>query len=60
MMTIKVADLEEIYDALADTIDRAPPERRELVLVKLVLLLAQDTTDPARFRTLADTALQDL
>jgi hypothetical protein len=60
MMTIKIAHLEEIYDALADAIDRAPPERRELMLVKLVLLLAQDTADPVHFRALADTALHDL
>jgi len=59
-MTIKLADLEEAYDALAEAIDRTPPDRRELMLVKLVLLQARDAADPARLRALAEIALQDL
>lgn len=59
-MAIDTAQLETIYDRLADTIDAAPAGRRELLLVKLVLLLAAEHPDPDRFRELAQAALRDL
>lgn len=59
-MTIDTAQLETLYDTLADTIDAAPADRRELLLVKLVLLLAAEHPDPDRFRDLAQSALRDL
>ncbi|ALS60037.1 hypothetical protein [Pandoraea norimbergensis] len=43
-----IAGLEEIYDTLALAIDAAPEDRRELLLAKLALLLANDVGDPQR------------
>ncbi|TNE67831.1 DUF2783 domain-containing protein [Celeribacter ethanolicus] len=36
------ADLETVYEALAEDIDRVGPEKSALFLSKLALLLAQD------------------
>jgi hypothetical protein len=58
--SLNLSALEAVYDTLAETLDRAPPAQRELVLVKLVLLLAQDLGDERRFAALAGEALQDL
>ena len=55
-----LADLERVYDALAQTLDRAPQGRRELLLVKLALLLAHAMGDGDEFVRLAEIALQDL
>jgi hypothetical protein len=52
--------LEAVYDTLAETLDRVPPAQRELLLVKLALLLAQDLGDASRFAALAQAAQQDL
>lgn len=41
-------DLERIYEALADAIDRTGREREAVMLARLVLLLAQDSADPER------------
>lgn len=43
-----IAGLEEIYDALALAIDATPEDRRELLLAKLALLLANEIDDPHR------------
>ncbi|VVD68498.1 hypothetical protein PIN31009_00481 [Pandoraea iniqua] len=43
-----IAGLEEIYDTLALAIDAAPADRRELLLAKLALLLANEISDPQR------------
>lgn len=43
-----VAGLEEIYDTLALAIDTAQPDRRELLLAKIALLLANEIDDPQR------------
>jgi len=45
---IAIAGLEEIYDTLALAIDAAPADRRELLLAKLALLLANEIGDPQR------------
>lgn len=58
--TLTLSGLEAVYDGLAETLDQAPPEKAELLLVKLALLLAQDLGDADRFAALARTALQDL
>lgn len=58
--TLTLSGLEAVYDCLAETLDQAPPEKSELLLVKLALLLAQDLGDEDRFAALARTALQDL
>jgi hypothetical protein len=59
-MTIDTARLETVYDRLAETLDAAPADRREQVLVKLVLLLAAEHPDPDRFEALTAAALRDL
>jgi len=43
-----IAGLEEIYDTLALAIDATPEDRRELLLAKLALLLANEIDDPQR------------
>ena len=58
--SLSLPDLETVYDTLAQTLDAAAPEQAELLLVKLVLLLAQDLGDSTRFAALAQTALLDL
>jgi hypothetical protein len=57
---LPLAELETTYDLLADAIDRAPAGKSELMLVKLVLLLANELGSAERVATLAETALRDL
>ncbi|MBT9487574.1 MAG: DUF2783 domain-containing protein [Rubrivivax sp.] len=52
--------LESTYDALAEAIDQAGATQSELMLAKLVLLLAQELGDAARVQALMQTALADL
>lgn len=52
--------LESTYDALAQAIDRAGADKSELMLTKLVLLLAQELGDAPRVLALVETALADL
>ena len=59
-IALTLPGLEAVYDTLAETIDQAPSALRELMLVKLVVLLANDLGDAGRFAELARTALQDL
>ena len=35
-------DLERVYEALAEALDAAPPDTRELLLAKLALLMARE------------------
>ena len=58
--TLKLPGLEAVYDALAQAIDQAGPERTELLLVKLALLNAKTLGDAGAFRCQIDTALRDL
>lgn len=58
--TLPLADLEQVYDHLADALDRAPEGRGELFLVKLALLLAHELGDRACFEQQVATALRDL
>ena len=58
--TLSVAELETVYDWLAQAIDRAGRDKTELFLTKLALLNAQALADPARIRHHIETALQDL
>jgi hypothetical protein len=60
MPTLTTADLEQVYDRLAESIDQAPEGRSELMLVKLVLLMARELGDSGRTLALLDTALRDL
>lgn len=57
---LTLAQLETVYDTLAEAIDQAGPERRELFLVKLALLQAQVLGDEAAFADLTQRALKDL
>jgi hypothetical protein len=57
---LPLADLEQVYDHLAEALDRTPEGRSELFLVKLALLLAQDLGDRARFEQQVAVALRDL
>lgn len=58
--TIRLNDLEDFYDALAESIDQATPEKAALFLAKLALQLAREVKDPATLRRALDIALQDL
>lgn len=57
---LTIADLETVYDTLAETLDAVPAAQRELLLVKLALLQAQALGDAARFAELAAVARRDL
>lgn len=57
---LATAELEQVYDLLAEAIDRAPEGRSELFLVKLALLLAQRLGDRAAFAEQVEAALRDL
>jgi hypothetical protein len=55
-----VENLENLWERLAEAIDRAGREREVLFLSKLVLLLGNELQDHARVDQLIETALQDL
>lgn len=58
--TIALRDLEDFYDLLAESIDRAGAEKSSLFLAKLALQLASEVKDPARLRHALEVALLDL
>lgn len=58
--TLTVPGLEQVYDALAEAIDQAGPEKSELFLVKLALLNAQALGDAQAFEAQIAVALRDL
>lgn len=58
--SLSVPDLEAVYDALAEAIDRAGPEKTELFLVKLALLNAEALGCAEHFGRHLQAALQDL
>lgn len=51
-MTIAIPELEVVYDALAQAIDAVPAAKRELFLVKLALLAANELENAERFNAL--------
>ncbi len=53
-------NLENLWERLAEAIDRAGREHEVLFLSKLALLLGKEMQDPARVEQLIETALQDL
>lgn len=57
--SMNVADLERVYDQLAEAIDRTGNDS-ELFLVKLALLAAEALNDVERFNELIECAVQDL
>lgn len=60
MTSLTTPDLEQVYDTLAQALDRATPAKAELFLVKLALLSAQALGDARQFATLTESALDDL
>jgi hypothetical protein len=58
--TLSIADLETVYDTLAEAIDEAGPEKSQLFLVKLALLNAQALGQAEVFTAQARVALRDL
>jgi hypothetical protein len=57
--SMNMADLERVYDRLAEAIDCTGSES-ELFLVKLALLAAEALNDVERFDELIECAVQDL
>ncbi len=57
---LSIDGLETVYDALAQAIDTAGPDKAQLFLVKLALLNANALGDAAVFLTHVDLALKDL
>ena len=56
MSTISIPDLEKVYDQLAESIDSISVEKRELFLVKLALLSANQMKDASVFTQLIQQA----
>ena len=56
MRDIAIQELEQVYDQLAESIDRVAPEKRELFLVKLALLSANSIQDGSAFIQLINQA----
>lgn len=54
------ADVEAVYEALAEQLDAIDADRRELFLAKLALLLSHDLGDASRVRRLIAEAASDL
>ena len=55
-----MADIEDVFEALATTIDAVGPERTPLFLAKAALALAQALEDPERaLAIIADSARPD-
>lgn len=57
---LSIPQLENVYDMLAEAIDQAGPQRSELFLTKLCLLLANQVGDDTAFKAQITTALSDL
>lgn len=53
-------NVEHVYDALAETIDRVGKEKSELFLAKLALLLSNEIGDVERVLSLINTASLNL
>lgn len=58
--TLSIADLEAVYDLLANAIDQAGPDGSEKFLVKLALLDAEALGDVERFTANVEAALKNL
>ena len=57
---LAVAELEAVWERLAQAVDEAGPERDRLMLAKLALLFAEALGDAPRTYALIRTALEDL
>ncbi len=56
MSNIRIEDLEQVYDHLAESIDHLDAGKRELFLVKLALLSANQIQDSTIFLRLINQA----
>ncbi|WP_269583459.1 hypothetical protein [Roseibium sp. Sym1] len=54
------AGLETVYETMAEQLDAIAPDKRELFMAKLVLLLSHDLADAARVRSLIREAAENL
>ena len=59
-MTLDVADLEALWERLAEAVTEAGPARETLFLAKLALLFGNALGDRRQTDALIATALQDL
>jgi hypothetical protein len=59
MSELSFAQLEALYDELAEAIDAAGPERESVFLAKLVLCLARELGDAGRVSTLIRDCLAE-
>lgn len=60
MKSLAIAELEAVYDALAEALNQVGVEQESLFLTKLVLLLANQLGNQAEIEQAIHTALQDL
>lgn len=51
---------EDVYDALAEGIDRSGPEKSEMFLAKVCLLFAKELDNPERCQTLISEAEKNM
>ena len=58
--SLSLPDLETVYDALAQAIDQAGPDKAQLFLVKLALLNANALGQATMFTDHVQAALRDL
>jgi len=56
MSIISIDDLEKVYDHLAESLDSIPAQKRELFLVKLALLSANQIQSGSIFQQLINQA----
>lgn len=59
-MTLKTADLETLFEELAQAVDKVEPACASLYLTKLVVLLANQIGDLGAIRQAMDTAQRQL
>jgi hypothetical protein len=57
---LSTADLEKVYDQIADAIDRAGPDKVELFLAKLSVALANLVGDTTQVTAAVEASLRDL
>ncbi|MGO9356323.1 MAG: hypothetical protein ACLP1D_01465 [Xanthobacteraceae bacterium] len=57
---LSTAELEQVYDLLAEAIDATPDDKRALMLAKLSLALANLVGDPAKVSAAVAAAARDL
>lgn len=60
MSQLAVAELEVVYDALAEAINQVGTDKESLFLTKLILLLANQVGEQAQVEQAISTALCDL